>query len=182
MRFRTASSNASYTVLARDQIKDNIGRVTGKVPGLRAEFLGPEHICDTEEQQRQNRWSDEQRLEVERHLLSHKNFRRMRVFDLGGPSPEAQRGNAAQPELDLAPGQTLPDEHLEFCMTQRWWKIANTAEQPEPATEPELEPERVCLYRALSENNEVVECNQTASPGHDYCEDHLAVVAASTPS
>jgi hypothetical protein len=186
MRFRSATANRTYTVLAFDNARDVYGRVINKIPGIRAEFRGREHIFDSEVAQKANGWTDEQRLAVERHLLDHKDFGRMRVFDLGGTSPETQLGNMAQPELYFAPGQTLPDEHLEFCQSLRWFQIEQEEEAARaaaaPAEEPEPEPTRPCMYRAVNDDDEVLMCEDPASPGHDYCETHLELVAASFAS
>jgi len=58
-------------------------------PGLRAEFTGAQRLFDSVLAQEKYNWSDEERVQVEKHLLRHKDF-----------------GNG----LYLAPGQELPEE------------------------------------------------------------------------
>jgi hypothetical protein len=140
MRFAAASPNASFTVLAEDHIRDNYGRVISKIPGLRIQFAGG--IFDSEAAAAERRWSEEQRLQAERHLLSHPDFGVMRTMD-GGGKGEVQYGNVDRYRLYLAPGQLIPAEHADF----------------------------VCSFRALTPEG-VIPCPRPVKEGLPVCRQH----------
>ncbi len=74
MRFQTRYDN--YTVVVRSKAKayNAAGLLISNDPGLRAEFSGPLHIFDSEQSQRAHRWSDDERIEVEKWLMSSPDF------------------------------------------------------------------------------------------------------------
>jgi len=176
MRFVAASPNASYTVLAEDHIRDLHGRVIQKIPGLRIQFAGG--VFDSEETARGRNWSEEQRLEAERHLLSHPDFGVMRVMD-GGGTHDQQYGNIERPRLYLAPGQLVPREHVEFVASQRWFQverelgggppIEGQVREVAPAEEPH-DPS-ICSFRALTPEG-VVECPRAVKKDLTVCSQH----------
>lgn len=89
MIFQSKWRNAAYIVRPTVRII-HPGYGVDLKPGLRAVFKGPNRLFDTEQAQREHRWSDEEREQVEKHLLKHPDY-----------------GNG----LYLAPGQDLPTEY-----------------------------------------------------------------------
>lgn len=88
MIFQSRWKNAAYIV--RPTIREVIpGYGINIKPGLRAEFTGAVPVFDSQRMQDKYSWSDEEREQVEKHLLKHKDY-----------------GNG----IYLAPGQELPKE------------------------------------------------------------------------
>lgn len=168
------STYSKITVLARDVTKDMYGRKIGDIMGLKAEFKGKERIFDSEATAKEKRWTEDQRLEVERYLLSHEDFGRMKTQD-GGGDLDRQIGNVLVPVLYLARGQAIPDEHAEFVTEQKWWQILNASV---PTADPET-PTGDCQYVEADpeEPTQVKACPKKARKGQMYCQQHLAVAA-----
>ncbi len=79
--------------------KDKIflpGRRVNKIRGLRAEFAGPFHLFDSETAARSNRWSEQEKQELEKYLVSMPGFGK---------------------EIYLKTGQTIPD-YLEDALKE----------------------------------------------------------------
>jgi hypothetical protein len=165
MRFRAVMTRV--VVESRDYKRDQVyGNVVGERKGLAADFrrVGNQNIFDSEEAQRGLGWSDEDRLRVERALMAHPKFNNLRVVDIGGPEPNVQGGNGLLPEIGFAPGQELPDEHLEFVKDLRWFQIdLAQASTPESTGRCEAAVETVDGSR---------QCGKAAVAGSDYCEEH----------
>src|SRR6266542_19976 len=79
--------------------KDKIfmpGRRVNKIPGIRAEFGGPQQLFDSDTAARTFRWSEEEKQNLEKYLVSMPEFGK---------------------ELYLKPGQVVPD-YLEDSLKQ----------------------------------------------------------------
>lgn len=175
MKFQ--STNDSFVVLPHDTTKDMYGRRIADIRGLRAEFTGrmPKQF-DSVVAQAQKGWSDEERLQVERYLLSHKQFGYLKTMD-GGNDHDRQVGNIQLYVLYLGPGQDVPPEHREFVKDMPWYQ-SNPAIQGTPEDEPISTD--LCAHRWLSPDNdeEVLACNKKALKGKLYCRQHLEVAAS----
>lgn len=167
----------ALVVYPQDVIKDREGRRVDSIKGLRAEFTGSERIFDSEAAQKQNRWSDEDRLEVERYLLTHPEFGHMRTID-GGGDLDRQLGNIRVPVLYLARGQAVPPEHQELVEEQRWWQILN-APVGHAEGAPTLAPEQECQFTEPDPDDpsKVLGCPRKAEVDEMYCMPHLMVAA-----
>ena len=92
MKFQSRYRNAKYLVRPYSKVFYP-GLGAKPIPCLMAEFTGIDRIFDSEASQKANRWTDDERKWVERHLLEHKDF-----------------GHG----LYLAPGETVSEEYMEF--------------------------------------------------------------------
>lgn len=96
MRFFSKMRQYTLVVIPTDFVIESGRRRTER--GLRAEFV--EHTLDTERAQYQNRWTDAQREEIERELLSNEDFGRAYWLDesdaaspvMTAPSAPAEEG------------------------------------------------------------------------------------------
>ena len=82
------------------------------IPGLRARFFG--HVFDSQKSQAELGWTDEQRKQVEKHLLTHRDFERHGGFYLEeivegkGNSESAREADTLRREIGLpSTGETL---------------------------------------------------------------------------
>lgn len=73
MRFASTAQRTKYVVKPKYRTMDDNGQVQPH-PGLTARFLN--HTFDSERAQADLGWTDEQRKQVENHLLAHKDFDR----------------------------------------------------------------------------------------------------------
>ncbi len=97
MIFRHRSHNAVYVLLPRArQVDPTSGIRRPPTKGLRAEFQNGYWDSDKAAKLPSNRWTEEEKLEVENYLLLHEDFNRQFTLGLGG--------------LSLAPGQVLSPE------------------------------------------------------------------------
>lgn len=71
MRFSSTGDHVRYTVIPKDyELQGNHKKI---LPGsLAAEFF--QHEFDSEKAQKSNRWTDEQRVQVEDYLKDHPDF------------------------------------------------------------------------------------------------------------
>jgi hypothetical protein len=180
MLFQSTYSN--FVVLPADRDLDARGNLIKRIPGLSADFKGKGTVktFDSVEAARQNRWTEEQRLEVERYLLSHAAFGRIRSVD-GGGSIDRQVGNIQVYVLYLGPGQEIPPEHQEFVKDQPWYQIEMASGGRKPVVE-QNEPtdSDMCAHReqAPDDPEEIISCNRKALKGKLYCRTHLEVPAS----
>jgi hypothetical protein len=171
MRFQ--SMNKRYVITSRDVTRDNYGRKIGDIKGLSAEFTGKgfPRTFDSVEAARQNRWTEEERLEVERFLLSDPEFGTLRTVD-GGGSLDRQLGNINVYELYLASGQAIPKEHLEFVKDLRWYQIDHATIEAEPE-----EVIDTCIWVGPNPEipEETIACPKKSLKGSHYCRQHSTV-------
>lgn len=176
MRFMTGLGNRKYTVMPNPHPTDANGSPLRNVPGyrVRSDRAG---IIDTDEIAARNGWGEDVRLQVERHLLSHRDFGMHKNVDSGN-----QRGddllNKTVPVLWFAPGQGIPEEHAEFVAKQRWYLAYAEADLPvlEAIGQGQASPalsERPCLGR-ITNGLTVTACRNPAVEDEDYCELHLS--------
>jgi hypothetical protein len=169
MRFTTARYRQKYTVTPTVR---ELAVMGGGIP--RRDYVGltldsgNTRILDTEQQAMQDGWTEEDRLMMERHILSHPEFGMSRMAD-----SNTQQGddliNHRVWELWFAPDQEIPPEHLEFCKTQRWytaWDVENDLQN----TVPEIS-ENTCIEAPLVDGV-IYRCTKPAVEGSDYCEVH----------
>ena len=165
MRFTTARFRQTYTLnpSARELARIGGGRQDRSYRGLQISS-GSDRILDTNHTAIAEGWTDEERFQMERHLMSHPEFGMSRMADSG-----EQRGddliNVRVWELWFAPDQDIPDEHLEFCKEQRWYQAWNIDEDLPAA--PTIS-DRTCIESPLVDGV-VFRCTQPAQEGSDYC-------------
>lgn len=154
MRFQSAHSNASYVV------RRDMGEPTPGLPppprGLKAKFLGEDRLFDSERAQRELGWTDEERLLVERHLLTHRDFGRRRSRAQGG--------------LYLAPGQDVPPEHADLGVEAG---IAHEAAAQVRLAEAGF---RCAFVWTTSEG--IKQCPDEVAQGSQFCEGHTEQLEA----
>ena len=170
MQFRSAHFNARYVMMPEDLLRDQYGRVVQQIPGRVAQFRGAARIWDSEQAQAQYGWTDEERIQMERWLLSHPEFNQMHVFDMGG-TEDRPLGNGALPMIGLAPGQLLPKEHEEFCKSLKWYQAKQSLEVKET--------DIAYCAATIQTPDGVINCPRKAEVGAQYClvhEPELAVV------
>lgn len=63
-------------------------------PGLRAEFLGSDRTFDSERAAQANNWTEEEKHQVERHLVKHKDFGNGIYLAAGEELPEYLKSDA----------------------------------------------------------------------------------------
>lgn len=97
MIFQSKWRNARYIVRATQRVFYPDVGYSKLVPGLVAEFKGQQRLFDSEKSQRENGWTDDQRILVEDHLLGHRDWKR---------------------GLYLAPGQTVPADRAGALRTK----------------------------------------------------------------
>lgn len=97
MKFRSKWGNAIYIVRPTVRIVNHLGIVEMR-PGLRAKFDLDNHLFDSEQAQRENGWSDEERIAVEKHLLKSKDYGNGIVLSPGQEVPEELQPLAAKNE------------------------------------------------------------------------------------
>lgn len=147
MRFQSAFLNTTYIIRPSLVKPDPItGQNQVVQTPLKAKFLGPQRIFDSENAQRKFGWSDEERKAVEVYLLSHRDF--------GKASKHARGG------LYLAPGETLPQEYNYLV------------EKSTPLTAPRLDGQKRCAFISTGPDD-VVQCEDPALEGEELCERHL---------
>lgn len=156
MRFQCRWRTANYVVKAgRTKHNESTGhpeRVEGT--GIRADFKGAFNpsgeplavpgFFDSSEAQRANGWTEDERLMVERYLLTHSDF-----------------GTG----LYLAAGETIPPEHADLNI--------GADESAAPADPVEPTGTRCMLIRQEGPGK-TWQCSRIAKEGEDYCAQHLA--------
>lgn len=121
-------------------------------------------IIDTDQERG---WTKEEKLAMERHLMSCGDFGSKKLVDRG-----EQRGddllNSQVWVLWFAPQQDIPAEHREFCEGLPWYKAWNmaSAKPEEPATG------NPCLH-TVTDGTSVLKCSSPAIGGSDYCAEHI---------
>jgi len=97
--FMSQFENMTYVVRPKwEQVHPVSGRVT-PVPGLSVNFRGRGRLWDSESAQKTNRWSDEERKQVEDYLLNHTDFGHHLWLAPGQVAPEGYKTNATPEEL-----------------------------------------------------------------------------------
>jgi hypothetical protein len=172
MRFRSARGGIRLNVVPPDIVKDQYGRKVRDVPGLVAVF-GRDGIFDSLNSETAARWTNEQRLEVERAVMSHPQFRIARVMDMPSLNGEMQ-GNMVMMEYDLAPGQTIPEEHKEFVTTLRWWQQGEQLKAMKAGGAPLTGTPCAATIETV---NGQEGCTQMAVEGSEFCAIHSPVAA-----
>ncbi len=178
MKFRSAFANYVFTVLPEDIVRDLHGRRISTIKGLKATF-GENHVFDSEQAQRANRWTPEERLELERGILESPRFRQPHIQDMGGSSdPNVQLGNVMVYVLDLAPGQSIPSEHAEFVKECHWYLSDQASMEAQGGVVKESATKR--CDATIDTPDGTTGCSRMAEAGRDYCllhEPNLAEVA-----
>lgn len=155
MRFQSAFTNATYVIRAEVVRPNPVSGINEKIQkGLRAKFMGPQRIFDTEAAQIRYGWSDEERLEVERGLLTHWDFGRSRHHGRGG--------------LYLAPGEKIPEIHAGLTKPGTGESVLHLTE---------TDPEEVCIF-FYTGPDELTQCGEPVALGEQYCQPHLDQIAA----
>lgn len=183
MRFITAGYRTQYnlnpTIGALQA--DNGGVVRRDAHGLHISS-GNGRILDTDAQALADGWTLEQKIRMERHLLSHADFGHPRLVD-SGMERDGALLNSTVWDLYLAPGETIPDDvytfegertsHLEFAKAQRWWQYEG---EGLTALVPTLDQvndfDRKCVF-SRPWQGAAMRCQEPAVEGEDYCEHHL---------
>jgi hypothetical protein len=93
MKFQTKNNNYSV-IIKKSYYKRFADGERELVPGLKARFVGPQRIFDSELAQKRHEWTDEERVYVENRLLK---------------SPRFNNG------IYLAPGESLSKEQMEIA-------------------------------------------------------------------
>lgn len=119
-----------------------INGVTETMPGLRARFFG--HVFDSEKSQRDLGWTDEQRKQVEKHLLVHQDFERHGGFYLDETVEGRGNSESSRQAAELRREIGLPAEAGDVR----------------------------CIGMFRNEDNEAEQCPKEATVG-DYCDEHL---------
>lgn len=152
MRFQHAALNASYVVRPRVVVSDPItNQPVERQKPLRAKFKGAQRIFDSMTAQAALGWTDEERIAVERHLLTHPDFARTRNRGRGG--------------LYLAPGEEVPAVHADLIATD------------EVLEAPKVTAGEVCIF-VTTAPDELIQCDQPALEGESYCQNHLDQIRA----
>lgn len=86
MLFQSRWRNAAYIVRPTRRSSD-MGIITIH-PGLRAQFTGENRIFDSEESAKKYGWSEEERIQVEKHLVKHNDFGNGIYFAAGEEVPD----------------------------------------------------------------------------------------------
>lgn len=159
MKFRSYAHNYRFIIKPEDLVRDQYGRVIQSLEGFVVQFRGG--MLDTNEAQLRNNWTDEQRLGMERAIMSNHAFRDLRVFD-GGGTEDRPIGNVGMMEIDLAPGQLLPKEHEEFCSTLPKFAHAQAA----PAANA-----KKCIAKIETPDG-TISCPRDAEEGTVWCPVH----------
>lgn len=151
MKLLSGSRNRSVTYVIRPAVPQRdplTGRQTGVSPALRAEFK--EHKWDSNKAQQVHRWSDDERVMVEKYLLGH---------------PDFGRGDGRGIFLD----QTAT---LDPAVVEEHEQELKRAEARGAV------PERRCMFMQDA-GEDMVQCDATALEGKDHCERHEAMIVAS---
>lgn len=154
---------------------NNSGVVNRQAHGLRISSNAT-RILDTDAQARQDGWTPEQKIKMERHLLSHADFGRNRNVDSGRQEGDDLL-NVQVWELMLAPGQVIiPEEHVEFCKAQQWYERWASAGELDtilgPSVQDVPEDTRICVFSRPWQGS-AMRCQEPALEGEDYCANHL---------
>lgn len=175
------STMSDFVVVPADRDLDVRGNLIRRIPGLNARFTGKGTVklFDSVEAAKSNRWTEEQRLEVERHLLSHQKFGRIKTVD-GGGTIDRQVGNVQVYVLYLGPGQDIPPEHADFVKDQHWYQIEMASGGRKPVEVDEPASVEMCAHREVAPDDpeEIIACNRKALKGKLYCRSHLEVTAS----
>ncbi len=143
MRFQTRYEN--YVVVCRPKAKlfNPAGLMVSGDPGLRAEFSGLLHIFDSEKAQATYRWTDEDRIYLEKFLVTHPSF---------------------GVDFHLAFDEVVP-KYLEEWMAEKGLVLGPNFE-------------RRC-GKVWAEDDDIIQCKNSAVPGKDFCAEHLPKAAKS---
>ena len=163
MRFTTAGYYQKYTLMPTRMPADNNGRMMRDIPGLSVDS-GNNRVIDTDSDAS---WTSEEKMAMERNLLSHHLFGTKRLVDRGEQQGDMLL-NTQVWELWFAPSQEIPAEHLEFCKAQRWyksWDLANASPTPAPPSG------RPCLH-TITDGASVMKCSAEAIGETSYCAVH----------
>ena len=179
MKFMTAGYNQTYNLnpTIGDLRQDNGGVVRRDAYGLAASSENS-RIIDTDYQAEKYGWTAEDKHLMERHLLSHPDFGRRRLVD-SGLERDGALLSAPVWELYLAPGEVIPDEHLDFARQQLWFAFegdAMTAIIPSQEQLAEALDGRKCM-KSRMDNGVALRCPNNAMEGEDYCSLHIKETA-----
>jgi len=127
-------------------------------------------IIDTDIEASMYGWTPDEKFKMERHLLSHRDFGTSRLVDSGKQEGD-ELLNVQVFELFLAPGQEIPDEHLDFAKEQSWYKRWGYGDKaPNPKTVEEAEG-RLCVFSRMY-GGAALKCPNVALEDSDYCDSH----------
>lgn len=111
MRFFSKMRQYVLVVIPTDYVIESGRRRTQR--GLRAEFV--EHTLDTERLQHQNRWSDAQRQEIERELLTNDDFGRAYWVDESDPASPVMTATPSRTEEGMCQVTFMTPEGAVRC-------------------------------------------------------------------
>jgi hypothetical protein len=112
VKFYSIVSGISYEVIAADYEYNGPNLRNRKlVPGITARFSN--HMYDTKEAQKVNKWSDETREMVEYYLLNHENFNTQWLQTV--PESEAESKAKEFTETGTCISRTVTDEGIVDC-------------------------------------------------------------------
>jgi hypothetical protein len=181
MRFITAGYRTQYNLnpTIGELMKDNGGIVRRDAHGLSISSDNT-RILDTDAQAVRDGWSIEQKIKMERHLLSHPDFGHARLVD-SGLERDGMLLNSTVWDLFLAPGEMIPEDtytwngevtsHLELAKAQRWWKYEGDNITALVPTTEQISSDRICVF-SRPWQGAAMRCSEPALEGEDYCEYH----------
>jgi len=98
MKFMSKYENAVYVFRPKTTVFNQKGERLMTDRGMRAEFNGLYNMFDSEYAQKRLRWSDEERIELEKYLIQHDDFGNGMYLAVGEEVPEYLRD--VLPETD----------------------------------------------------------------------------------
>ncbi len=101
MKFMSKYENAVYVFRPKTTVFNQKGERLMTDRGMRAEFNGVYNLFDSEEAAKRYRWTDEERKELERYLVTHYDFGHGMYLAVGEEIPDYLQD--VLPEVD--PGQ-----------------------------------------------------------------------------
>lgn len=88
MRFQTKYDNYVITLKPKMVVRSVDGRIVHRNDAVRCVFGGPANVFDSKEAQRLYGWTDEERIDVEKNLLSRNTFGSDFFIAVGEKIPE----------------------------------------------------------------------------------------------
>jgi len=98
MKFMSKYENAVYVFRPKTTVFNQKGERMMTDRGMRAEFNGMYNLFDSEYAQKRLRWTDEERIELEKYLVQHDDFGNGMYLAVGEEIPDYLK--EVLPELD----------------------------------------------------------------------------------
>jgi hypothetical protein len=98
MKFMSKYENAVYVFRPKTTVFNQKGERLMTDRGMRAEFNGMYNLFDSEYAQKRLRWTDEERIELEKYLVQHDDFGHGMYLAVGQEIPDYLKEDL--PELD----------------------------------------------------------------------------------